>query len=86
MAQFSGGTSLLLHKAAGRGHKEIVELLIDEGADVNAKGENGWTSLHLAAGRGQKEIVKLLIAKSPDVNAKLELGEYKGHTPLDWAI
>ena len=31
-----------MHKAAEGGHKEIVELLIAKGADVNAKGESGW--------------------------------------------
>ena len=27
------------------GHKEIVELLIAKGADVNAKNKDGWTPL-----------------------------------------
>ena len=36
-----------LHKAAFGGHSEIVELLIAEGADVNAKGEDEWTPLNL---------------------------------------
>jgi ankyrin repeat protein len=74
-----------LHYAAGGGHKEIVELLIDEGADVNAKGENGWNPLHLAAGRGQKEVAELLIANGADVNAKVVSGAKQGKTPLDAA-
>ena len=37
-----------LHDAALEGHKEIVELLIDNGANVNAKNTIGETPLHQA--------------------------------------
>ena len=37
-----------LHEAAFEGRKEIVELLISNGAHVNAKGESGRTPLDLA--------------------------------------
>jgi len=62
-----------LHTAAARGHKEIVELLIVEGADVNA-GDKIITPLHLAAFHGQPEIAELLIAKGADVNARDSIG------------
>ena len=71
-----------LHFAAGRDRKEIVELLIAKGVNVNEKDNRGGTPLHSTASGGRKEIAKLLIAKGADVNAKDEDGE----TPLDWAI
>ena len=37
-----------LHEAAFEGRKEIVELLISNGAYVNARGESGRTPLDLA--------------------------------------
>ena len=37
-----------LHYAASGNHKEVVELLIAEGADVNAKDEDGYTPLNSA--------------------------------------
>ena len=56
-----------LHNAAGYSTKEMVELLISNGANVNAKNDDGWTPLHDAA---TKEVAELLIAKGADVEAK----------------
>ena len=50
-----------LHEAAFEGRKEIVELLISNGADVNAKGESGRTPLDLATqSKRNLEIADLL--------------------------
>ena len=63
-------------------NKEVAELLIDEGADVNKKiSQEGITPLHFAAWQGRSEIAELLIAEGADVNAK----DDGGRTPLDWA-
>ena len=67
-----------LHRAAYSKHKEIIELLITNGVDVNAKNDSAETPLHLATTR---EIVELLIANGADVNATTN----RGTTPLDWA-
>ncbi len=71
-----GGTPL--HYAARDSHKEIIELLIAKGADLNARMGEGLTPLHQAAYGGQKEAVELLIAAGADVNAK----DRGGVTPL----
>jgi len=49
-------------------------LLIDKGADVNAKDITGETALMVAAERGHTEIVKLLIGRGADVNARNIVG------------
>jgi ankyrin repeat protein len=71
-----------LHESSGMGHKEIVELLIAKGADVNAKDDEGLTPFALATSLWRTEIAELLIVKGADVNAKMN----NGHTPLDWTI
>ena len=74
---YGGGTPL--HMATIQDRKEVAELLIAKGSDVNAKNEEGYTPLHYAASNGHKEVTELLIAKGADVNAKIA----DGWTALD---
>ena len=72
--------------AAFEKHKEIIELLIDNGADVNAKdGDEGWqggrSPLFGPVGQGYTEIVELLIKRGADLN----LANNSGLTVLDAA-
>lgn len=70
-----------LHCAVWKGHKEVVELLLEAGADVNAHNENdhwGTTPLHAAAHANQAAIAQLLIDHGADVNAK----DREGRTPM----
>ena len=49
---------------------KAVKLLIDMGADVNAKDENGRTALIYASRNSSSEILEYLIEKGADINAK----------------
>ena len=64
---------------------KMTEFLIQSGADVNAKGDDGGTALHAAAFLGQYEIAKLLIQNGADVNARNNEGETViNGTMADW--
>jgi ankyrin repeat protein len=49
-----------LHHAAINGRKEVAELLIAKGADVNAGDKRGRTPLDWAVGRSHVETANLL--------------------------
>jgi hypothetical protein len=71
-----------LHNAIyNKGHIDIVKLLLNNGADVNSKGNLVNTPLHWAAFNGNIEIVKLLLEKGADFNLKYICV----HTPLHFA-
>jgi ankyrin repeat protein len=73
---YFGGTPL--HLAAGNGHIEVAQLLLDFKAVIDAKNDNGYTPLYMAARSGHKDVVELLLANGADINAK----DNKGQTPL----
>jgi ankyrin repeat protein len=51
----------ILHWAAEKGQKKIVKLLIEKGANLNAKTKNNLTPLNLADNNFENEISELLI-------------------------
>lgn len=55
--------------AAGKGDTNVVKAMLERGADVNAKDNEGETALRLAVTSGKTDVVKLLIEKGADVNA-----------------
>ncbi|KFY32155.1 hypothetical protein V493_00461 [Pseudogymnoascus sp. VKM F-4281 (FW-2241)] len=67
--------------AAGCGHEAVAQLLLNKGAEVDAKNKNGETPLYLAAQRGHKAVAQLLLNKGAEVDAKNKDGE----TPLNLA-
>jgi serine/threonine-protein phosphatase 6 regulatory ankyrin repeat subunit A/serine/threonine-protein phosphatase 6 regulatory ankyrin repeat subunit B len=62
-----------LHCAVWKGHEQVVAVLLEAGADVNAHNENdhwGTTPLHAAAHANQAAIAQLLIEHGADLNSK----------------
>ena len=69
------GTPALI-TAANYGYTDIVRLLLEKGADVNARGNDGQTAL-MKAGRwfGTTDTILLLIEKGADVTEALNCGK-----------
>ncbi|KAK5715622.1 hypothetical protein LTR15_010268 [Elasticomyces elasticus] len=71
-----GSCGNALNAAAAEGHTRMVQLLLDNNADVNWKGEQKSESsrdypnaLYVAAKGGHEEVVRILIERQPNVNA-----------------
>ena len=81
----SGATMLSI--AALMGHTEVVALLLEHGADVNARSRDGGTALHTAAFLGRAETVKLLLEKGADTTLRNNTGStaIEG-AKLNWLI
>lgn len=67
--------------ASYKGHIEIVNLLLERGADVHCHGNYHLSPLLWAAGRGHHEVVCSLINKGAKVNS----ADKYGTTALIWA-
>jgi ankyrin repeat protein len=69
-----------LHEVAARGQFELVRLLVEQGADVNAEDLMGQTPLHHAV--EYPDIVRYLVDNGAAVNED----DVHGETPLHLAV
>ena len=73
-----------LHRAVRNMHKEMIEFLLNMGADVDVAEADGVTALHVAASLGNVDCIYLLAGVSKaNVNA---MTQTHGKTPLDIAV
>ena len=70
--------------AVDAGNFEIVKLLVDHGADINAKDFYNSTPLINAVGKYYTKIVEYLILKGANVNVKYSSDEWP--TPIFLAV
>jgi len=64
-----------LHSAAAAHATEIVRMLVESEAPVNAKQHGGWTALHAAADNGDLEMIKILLQNGADRLAQNDDGK-----------
>lgn len=76
---YAGDATPLMH-AAAEGELESMRLLLDHGADPNARNENNEVPLGYACSYQHWEAAKLLVERGADVNGI----EYEGRTHLDF--
>lgn len=58
-----------LHMASANGHIQVVQLLLDESADVTAGNAEGNTPLHWACLNGHQEVIRALLAADASPSA-----------------
>ena len=71
-----------LHYAAFADRREIARLLIEQGADINARAPNGSTALMMTAREGREELARQLLEAGADTRASNENGD----SALTWAM
>ena len=70
-----------LHEATENHKLDIVEVLLDCGADVNAVSNGDYTALHIAATNGDTGMINLLLSRNADIK---KLDEFQ-RSPLQTA-
>ena len=70
-----------INSAAAGGGAETVRVLLEHGADPNARAEQGFTALHAAAQHGDFELADLLLRHDAARSARTD----DGKTPADLA-
>lgn len=90
-ADATGLTPLLF--AAGRGHLNIVQFLVEHGAVLNQQNHRGQSVLHRAVNRGNMELVEYIVSTSAKKNGSnkaaqrrfLDLQDARGDSALFYA-
>jgi ankyrin repeat protein len=67
-----------LRGAVALGHLEVAQVLLEAGADLHTRDDDGGTLLHAAAWSGNGAVVRFLLQRGLDVNAATK----SGRTPL----
>ena len=71
-----------LHYAVFAGQAQVALLLLDNGADINARSTNGSSVLMMAVYEGHEQLVRQLLARGADRSVRNDRGE----GALEWAF
>lgn len=67
-----------LHYAANNGVVLVVKKLLDDGIDIDAQDNNGWTALHFASQNNHFKVINLLLENKANPN----IHDKQGNGPL----
>lgn len=70
-----------LHLASSEGHPEIIKILIDHGANIEAETKMERRAIHIAALRGNLKVIEVLIERKASLNPQ----DKDLFTPLHYA-
>jgi len=76
----------VLHSAIDREKRdkiEIIRMLLEAGADINAHGPDDWTPAHQAAVRNDVDVLRVLVESGADLSVRTRIDGYA--TPLEEA-
>ena len=70
-----------LHEAVRNGHSRVLQLLLNNGGDVNSRANRGRSLLHVAASNGCLHCALILLKANADITVTDEYGK----TPIQMA-
>lgn len=70
-----------IYYATRNGNLEMIQMLVDAGANIHFRDAEGWTLFHECCYHGHTDCVRYLLANGVDHN----LRDCNGETPLDHA-
>ena len=76
----------LLRAVACNQRLSVIRFLLQHGADVNARDDDGWSALIFASYLGNVPTMRLLMDDGANLEAKTTSGCCPGHTPLLMAV
>lgn len=82
IAKGAEGGAELLQSAVEQNNSELLDMLLEKGADVNSKNQEGMTALLVACQRENLVLVEHLLKKNADANVK----DNSGFNPLSLAM
>ncbi|RPB06530.1 ankyrin, partial [Morchella conica CCBAS932] len=59
-----------LHRACLNGHREVVEVLLSHGADIEAMNNARMTALGCAYSKGHGSVVEMLLSHESNIKSK----------------
>jgi len=71
-------------QAARNGHENVVQLLLNNGAKINAQDRYGFTALIWASINNHEPVVRMLVERGADLN--LRSAGIAGRTALQYAV
>ncbi len=87
--QLSSTVSQALTEAVSNDHEQVVRVLLDKGADVNAQDGDYGTALQAASSRGHEKMVQTLLSNGAHINAQcgsygtaLQAASSRGHEKM----
>jgi ankyrin repeat protein len=83
LARLSDDERAAIVRAAEQGNTAAVALMLDLGFPLEARGNEGATSLHTAAHAGSADVVRLLLERGADIEAR---DTTWNSPPLGWAV
>jgi ankyrin repeat protein len=75
-------SSFLVHLATANNNPDILQSLLDHGANINARTPSGITALHIASIMGNVDILRLLVQRGADAS----INDSKNISPIHWLV